>query len=74
VPVYLEIMLFLTQDRCMACAKCTTGSEIVLDAHDELLGDVSYVESCFGPFGYYVMSASLEIVLILTLDRTTVGA
>jgi hypothetical protein len=22
------------QDRCMVCAKCTIGSEIVLDAHD----------------------------------------
>jgi hypothetical protein len=54
VPVCLEIMLILTQDRCTVCVKCTTGSDIVLDAHDELLGDVSYVESRFGPFGYYV--------------------
>jgi hypothetical protein len=54
VPVCLEIMLILTQDRCTVCVKCTTGLDIVLDAHDELLGDVSYVESRFSPFGYYV--------------------
>jgi hypothetical protein len=54
VPVCMEIMLILTQDRCTVCVKCTIGSDIVLDAHDELLGDVSYVESCFGLFGYYV--------------------
>ena len=30
--VYLEIVLILTQDRYMVCAKHTKGSEIVLDA------------------------------------------
>jgi hypothetical protein len=30
--VYLVIVLILMQDRCMVCAKCTIGSEIVLDA------------------------------------------
>jgi hypothetical protein len=42
------------QVRCTVCAKRTIGSEIILDAHDELLGDVSHVESHFGPFGYCV--------------------
>jgi hypothetical protein len=30
----LEIVLILTQDRCMVCAECTIDSEIVLDAPD----------------------------------------
>jgi hypothetical protein len=30
--VRLEIVLILTQDRCTACAECTTTSEIILDA------------------------------------------
>ena len=34
VLVYLEIVLILTQDRCMVCAEHTIGSEIVLDAPD----------------------------------------
>jgi hypothetical protein len=32
--VRLEIVLILTQDWCMDCAECTTGSEIILDAQD----------------------------------------
>ena len=34
VSVHLEIVLILMQDRCMVCAKCTIGKEIVLDAPD----------------------------------------
>jgi hypothetical protein len=34
VLVRLEMVLILTQDRCMVCAKCTIGSEIVLDEPD----------------------------------------
>jgi hypothetical protein len=34
VSVGLEIVLILTQDRCIVCAKCSIGSEIVLDASD----------------------------------------
>jgi hypothetical protein len=34
VLVYLEIVLILTQDRCMVCAKHTIGSEIILDTPD----------------------------------------
>ena len=40
----------LTQDLCTVCAERTIGSEIVLDAPDELLADVGLVESSFGPF------------------------
>ena len=47
----LEIVLVLTQDRCVVCAERTIGSEIVLDAPMELLGDTGHVESCFGLFG-----------------------
>jgi hypothetical protein len=31
VSVHLEMVLVLVQDLCMVCAKCTIGSEIVLD-------------------------------------------
>jgi len=34
IPIYLETLLVLVQDRCMACAKHTIGLEIVLDAPD----------------------------------------
>jgi hypothetical protein len=30
----LEIVLIMTQDRCMVCAERTRGSEMVLDAAD----------------------------------------
>jgi hypothetical protein len=30
----LETVLVLVQDRCMVCARCTIGSEIILDALD----------------------------------------
>ena len=53
------------QDRCTVCVKCTIGSEIILDAPDELLGDVGHVES---------RSVCLEMVLVLMEDRCTVCA
>ena len=31
---HLETVLVLVQDRCMVCARCTIGSEIVLDIPD----------------------------------------
>jgi hypothetical protein len=34
ISVHLETVLMGVQDRCMVCAKCTIGSEIVLDAPD----------------------------------------
>ena len=50
ISVHLEIVPILTQDRCMVCGECTIGSEIILTHPMELLGDVGYVESRFGPF------------------------
>ena len=47
----LETVLVSVQDRCMVCAKRTLGSETVLDAPMELLGDEAQVEALFGPFG-----------------------
>ena len=38
------------QDRCMVCAKHTIGSETILDALMELLGDEAQVQACFGMF------------------------
>ena len=46
-----NIELILTQVRCMVCVERTIGSEIILDAPDEILVDVGHVESRFGPFG-----------------------
>jgi hypothetical protein len=37
VLVHLEIVLILTHDRCMICAECTVGSEIIPDAPDATL-------------------------------------
>ena len=34
VLVLLEIVLILTQDRCMVCVEHTIGLEIILDAPD----------------------------------------
>jgi hypothetical protein len=35
ILVCLEIVLILTQDRCMVCDERNIGSEIILDAPDE---------------------------------------
>ena len=53
------------QDRCMVCARCTIGLQIVLEAPVVPLGYEAQVEARFGPF--------IE-VLILTQDRCTVCA
>jgi hypothetical protein len=34
ISVHLEIVLILTQDRCMVCTECNIGMEFVLDAPD----------------------------------------
>jgi hypothetical protein len=34
ISVHLDTMLVSVDDRCMVCAKCAIGSEIVLDALD----------------------------------------
>jgi hypothetical protein len=49
--VSLDIVLILMQDRCTVWAEHTTGSEIILDAVMELLGDVGHVECRFSLFG-----------------------
>ena len=54
VSVRLEIVLILTQDRCMVCAEHIIGSEIVMDTPD---GTPRRRGSCgisFGLFGYGV--------------------
>jgi uncharacterized membrane protein len=52
ISVHLETVLASVQDRCTVCAKCTIGSEIILDTHTMvLLGDEAQVEARFGPFG-----------------------
>jgi hypothetical protein len=48
--VRLEIVLLLMHDWCTVCFKSTIGSEIVLEAPDELLVDVGLVESRFDLF------------------------
>jgi hypothetical protein len=48
VLVYLGMLLVSVQYRCIVCAECTIGSEIILDA---LLGDEAQVEACLRPFG-----------------------
>ena len=57
----LETVLVSVQDWCMVCARCTIGSEIILDTPDRTLGDEASESSL-----------RLEIVLILTQDRCTV--
>jgi len=58
VSVHLEIVLILTQDRSMVCVERTIGSEIVLDAPMELLGDMGHVEPDFFLFGDSVSVSS----------------
>ena len=50
ILVHLEIVLILTQDRCTVCVEHTIGSEIILDAPMELLGDVGHVEPHLFPY------------------------
>ena len=51
VSVLLDIVLSLTKDRCTVCIERTIGSEIILDAPMELLGDMGHVEPHFFLFG-----------------------
>ena len=51
VSVHLEVVLILTQDRCIVCAKRSVGSEIIWMHPMVLLGDVGHVESHFGLLG-----------------------
>ena len=51
ILVLLEILLILTQDRCMVYVECTVGLEIVFMPPMEVLGDMGHVESHFFLFG-----------------------
>jgi hypothetical protein len=59
-------VLILTQDRCTVCAKCTTGSGIILDETD--------VTPLVMNLKWMLVSVCLEIVLILTQDSCMVCA
>ena len=48
---HLEIVFVLVQDRSMVCARCTIGSEIVLDTPDGTTSNEAQVEAHFSPFG-----------------------
>ena len=47
----LETVLVSMQDRCTVCTKRTIGSEIILDATDDTLGDEAQAEAHFNLFG-----------------------
>jgi uncharacterized protein with PIN domain len=64
--VRLEILLILTQDRCMICAERTIGLDAVLHATDEN-SLVMWVMS-------NLVSVHLQIVLVSVQDRCTVCA
>ena len=51
------IVLVSVEDRCMVCAKCCIGLDIVFNAPMVLLGVEAQVEAHFSPFGD---SANLE--------------
>ena len=51
VLVRLETVLVSVQDRCVVCAKHTTGSEIILDTMMVLLRDEAQVDARFILFG-----------------------
>ena len=53
----LETVLVSVEDRCMVCAKRTTGSDIVFNAPMVLLGDEAQVEA---PFSLFIDSANLD--------------
>ena len=58
VLVRLEVVRILTQDRCMVCAECTIGLEIILDA-PRWYSKVTRIK-------WKLILVRLEIVLILT--------
>ena len=63
--VRLGTLLVSVQDRCMVCAKCTIGTETILDA--SMVLQVTRLKC-------KLVLVYLEIVLILTQDRCTVCA
>ena len=65
ILVRLEIVLILTQDRCMVCDEHTIGSEIILEAPD---GTPRRRGS------YRISFWSVWRLLVLVQDRCTVSA
>ena len=51
MSVHLEVVLVSAQDRCMVCAECTSGMEIILGTPDVLLANSGQEEARFDPFG-----------------------
>jgi hypothetical protein len=51
VSVCLEMVFVSLKDSCMVCAKCTIGSEIVLDAPGGPPGDKVQLRARLGLFG-----------------------
>jgi len=47
----LETVLVSMQDRCMVCAICTIGLQIIFDTPLVPLDDEAQVEACFAPLG-----------------------
>jgi hypothetical protein len=54
ILVCMDIVLILSQDRCMVCAERTIVSESFWAHPTELLGVVGHIESRFGPIGHGV--------------------
>jgi hypothetical protein len=61
LSVHLEMMLILTQDGYIVCAKHTRGLEIIWMHRMVLLGDLGHVEPYFGSFGD-IVSVSARLV------------
>jgi hypothetical protein len=51
VLVHLDIVLISARDRCMVCAECTMGMEIILGTPELVQGGVRQVGGRFGLFG-----------------------
>jgi uncharacterized protein with PIN domain len=64
ISVCLEVVLFLTQDRCMVCAERTTSSKIALDTTDRTSRWVMW----------NLISVRLERVFVLEQGRCTACA
>ena len=69
ISIHLFTVLVSVQNWCAVCAKRTIGSEIVLDAPMELLGDVYHVVTWFM---WNLILVCLETVLVSEQDRCTV--
>ena len=47
----MKTVLVSVQDRCIVCAICTIGLQIIKDAPLVPLDDEAQVEACFAPLG-----------------------